>query len=61
MTPSRAVIGSPAPDFEVIDSESRKRTLAAFKGHPIVLERTSPSCPLAEARYDSGRMQELQK
>ena len=58
---AKAVIGQSAPAFEVIDASEKKRTLAEFKGHPVVLEWTSPSCPFAKAQYDSGRMQELQK
>jgi peroxiredoxin len=57
----QAAAGSPAPAFEAIDSSKQKRTLAEFKGKPVVLEWTSPSCPFAKAQYDSGRMQELQK
>lgn len=57
----RAIVGASAPAFEVIDSHSKNRTLAEFRGRPVVLEWTSPSCPFAKAQYDSGRMQELQK
>lgn len=59
--PSQAAVGKPAPAFEVIDSSKHTRTLAEFKGKPVVLEWTSPSCPFAKAQYVSGRMQELQK
>jgi peroxiredoxin len=58
---SQAAVGRPAPAFEVIDSSKRKRTLAEFKGKPVVLEWSSPSCPFAKAQYVSGRMPELQK
>lgn len=58
---AQAVIGRPAPTFEVIDSSKQKRTLAEFKGKPVVLEWTSPSCPFAKAQYTSGRMQDLQR
>jgi hypothetical protein len=56
-----ATVGKAAPAFEVIDSSNQKRTLSEFKGKPVVLEWTSPSCPFAKAQYESGRMQELQK
>lgn len=59
--PSPAAVGKPAPAFEVIDSLKRTRTLAEFKGRPVVLEWSSPSCPFAKAQYVSGRMQALQK
>jgi peroxiredoxin len=58
---SQAAVGRPAPAFEVIDSSKRKRTLAEFKGKPVVLEWSSPSCPFAKAQYVSGRIPELQK
>ena len=58
---SQAAVGRPAPAFEVIDSSKRKRTLTEFKGKPVVLEWSSPSCPFAKAQYVSGRMPELQK
>jgi peroxiredoxin len=57
----KAEIGKPAPPFEVLDTANRARSLAEFKGRPVVLEWTSPSCPFAAAQYESGRMQELQK
>jgi peroxiredoxin len=58
---SQAAVGRPSPAFEAIDSSKRKRTLAEFKGKPVVLEWSSPSCPFAKAQYVSGRMPELQK
>ena len=58
---SQAAVGRPAPAFEVIDSSKRKRTLAEFKGKPVVLEWSSSSCPFAKAQYVSGRMPELQQ
>jgi peroxiredoxin len=58
---SHAVVGTKAPDFKVADTAGRVRSLVEFKGHTVVLEWTSPSCPFAKAQYDSGRMQELQK
>ncbi len=58
---SQAVVGRPAPAFQVIDSSKQVRTLAEFTGKPVVLEWTSPSCPFAKAQYVSGRMPELQK
>ena len=58
---SQAVVGRPAPAFEVMDSAGRKRSLSEFKGKTVVLEWTSPSCPFAKAQYVSGRMPEIQK
>lgn len=50
-----------APDFDVIDAENRRRSLAEFRGKAVVLEWTSPSCPYVAAQYSSGKMQEVQK
>ena len=56
-----AVLGKPAPAFELVDTGNRKHTLADYAGKPIVLEWTSPECPFAAAQYASGRMPALQK
>jgi len=56
-----AAVGKPAPAFEVLDAQLRKRTLAEFKGKALVLEWTSASCPFVRAQYDSGVMPELQR
>lgn len=55
--PARAA----APDFEVLDSRQRRRSLAEFRGKTVVLEWTSASCPYVRAQYESGVMPELQK
>ena len=52
---------SPAPQFEVPDTQMRKRRLSEFKGKTVVLEWTSASCPFVRAQYESGVMPELQK
>jgi peroxiredoxin len=52
---------SPAPQFEVPDTQVRKRRLSEFKGKTVVLEWTSASCPFVRAQYESGVMPELQK
>ncbi len=56
-----ALVGKPAPQFVVTDSQGRKRQLSEFKGKAVVLEWTSPSCPFVKAQYQSGVMQEIQK
>ena len=56
-----AVAASPAPQFEVPDTQLRKRRLSEFKGKTLVLEWTSASCPFVRAQYESGVMPELQK
>ena len=56
-----AVAASPAPQFEVPDTQMRKRRLSEFKGKAVVLEWTSASCPFVRAQYESGVMPELQR
>lgn len=46
-----AKLGKPAPAFKVADTGGRQRTLAEFRGKPVVLEWTSSSCPFAAAQY----------
>jgi peroxiredoxin len=56
-----ALAASPAPRFDVPDTQMRKRRLSDFKGKTVVLEWTSASCPFVRAQYESGVMPELQK
>jgi len=56
-----AFAATPAPQFEVPDSQMRKRRLSEFKGKTVVLEWTGASCPYVRAQYESGVMPELQK
>ena len=56
-----AQVGQLAPAFDVADAAGRRRTLAAWRGKPVVLEWSSPTCPFAAAQYQSGRMQALQQ
>jgi hypothetical protein len=56
-----SLLGKRAPDFAAVDTQGRKRQLSEFKGKPVVLEWTSPSCPFVKAQYQSGVMQEAQK
>jgi len=56
-----ALAASPAPQFDVPDTQMRKRRLSEFKGKTVVLEWTSASCPFVRAQYESGVMPELQK
>lgn len=56
-----APAATPAPQFEVTDTQMRKRRLSDFKGKTVVLEWTSASCPFVRAQYEGGVMPELQK
>ena len=58
---AEATLGQSAPGFNTQDATGRARSLTEFKGKPVVLEWSSPSCPFAAAQYKSGRMQELQR
>ena len=54
--------GKPAPDFSVIDSQGRLRTLDEFAGKRVVLEWTNKGCPYVGKHYSDPRrnMQTLQ-
>jgi hypothetical protein len=47
--------------MEVSEATGKRRNLAEFRGKPVVLEWTSPSCPFVRAHYDGGNMQALQR
>lgn len=55
------VLGQAVPDVEAFDATGKRRTLAEFRGKPVVLEWTSPSCPFVRAHYDGGSMQALHR
>jgi len=62
-TPSvlaNAVVGQPAPDFSVPDSQGRTQTLSAYKGKTVVLEWNNPECPFVRKHYGAGNMQKQQ-
>lgn len=54
-------VGSIAPDFSLIDSAGKTRSLSEFKGKHVVLEWFNPGCPFVQKHYTSGNMQKLQK
>jgi peroxiredoxin len=54
-------IGAPAPDFQVVDSNGKTRSLAEFKGKTVVLEWHNNGCPYVKKHYGTGNMQALQK
>ena len=57
----RAVVGQPAPEFSVTDTQGVPRALSAFKGKFVVLEWFNPDCPFSRKHYDSQNMQRLQR
>ncbi|MCK6451035.1 MAG: redoxin family protein [Alphaproteobacteria bacterium] len=54
-------VGAPAPDFRVVDSDGKMRSLGEFKGKTVVMEWTSNACPYVRKHYGPGNMQALQK
>ena len=56
-----AVIGSPAPEFSLPDTNGKTHSLSEFKGKFVVLEWNNPDCPFVRKHYDTGNMQRLQK
>lgn len=56
-----AVVGQPAPAFELTDTAGKKHALADYKGKHVVLEWVNYGCPFVQKHYGSGNMQKLQK
>jgi len=56
-----AMVGQPAPDFTLMDSNGAKRSLSDLKGKVVVLEWVNFECPFVGKHYGSGNMQKLQK
>lgn len=59
---AQPVIGEPAPNFSVVDSDGMVRSLSDFEGKRVILEWTNEGCPFVKKHYDSERanMQTLQ-
>jgi peroxiredoxin len=56
-----AIVGRPAPAFELRDVDGKAVKLAALKGKHVVLEWVNFECPFVGKHYGSGNMQQLQK
>lgn len=54
------VVGRPAPNFSLADSNGRTVSLADFRGRTVVLEWNNPGCPFVRKHYGSGNMQRTQ-
>lgn len=52
-------VGTPAPDFTVVDSKGTSHSLKDFAGKTVVLEWTNHDCPFVKKHYQ-GNMQALQ-
>ncbi|HEY5551109.1 MAG TPA: thioredoxin family protein [Opitutaceae bacterium] len=55
-----ATIGSPAPGFELVDSNGKTHKLSDYAGKTVVLEWVNHGCPFVKKHYDSGNMQKTQ-
>ena len=53
-------VGEDAPDFSLPTADGKTETLAAHRGKFVVLEWTSPACPMVQRQYTGGHMQKLQ-
>jgi peroxiredoxin len=56
-----SLVGKPAPDFTLTDSNGKSHSLSDYKGKVIVLEWFNHGCPFVVKHYDSGNMPKLQK
>lgn len=56
-----AVVGKPAPEFMMNDTNGNHVMLSTLKGKTVVLEWTNNECPFVKKHYGSGNMQSLQK
>jgi peroxiredoxin len=59
-----AIVGKPAPDFSLTDSNGETHKLSDYRGKEgkfVVLEWFNDGCPFVKKHYDSGNMQKLQK
>ncbi|MBF0547989.1 MAG: redoxin domain-containing protein [Candidatus Riflebacteria bacterium] len=53
--------GAQAPNFTLLDTDGKTRSLSEFAGKWVVLEWMNYECPFIRKHYDSGNMQDLQK
>ena len=58
---ANAVVGQPAPAFNVTDLAGKPVSLADYKGKTVVLEWHNFGCPFVQKHYRSNNMQALQK
>ena len=58
---AQAVVGQPAPAFQLADTSGKPVKLADFKGKHVVLEWVNPGCPFVQKHYDGGNMPATQK
>jgi len=59
-TRAAAVVGQPAPAFQLADATGQVRSLAEFKGRTVVLEWFNHECPFVKKHYGAGNLQRQQ-
>jgi peroxiredoxin len=52
---TRAVVGQPAPDFQLQDLDGKTVKLSDYKGKVVVLEWFNPGCPFVRASHTSAK------
>jgi len=53
---AKATVGSPAPDFTLIDLDGKAVSLSSFKGKTVVLEWFNPGCPFVRKAHTVGSL-----
>jgi len=54
-----AVVGQPAPDFELADADGTKHKLSDHKGKLVVLEWFNPGCPFVKYAHGEGPLKDM--
>lgn len=54
-----AVVGQPAPAFQLLDAQGEPVRLSDHAGKTVVLEWTNPDCPYVKRHYAAGTMKKL--
>jgi peroxiredoxin len=54
-----AMLGQPAPDFTLSDSDGLAHTLTALRGKTVVLEWFNPDCPFAKFAHQKGPLKDM--
>lgn len=52
-------VGSPAPDFSLVDENGTAHKLSDYKGKMVVLEWTNQDCPYVKRHYEADTMEKL--
>ncbi len=58
---AEAVVGQPAPDFSLVDTQGKQHALSDYAGKTVVLEWVNHDCPFVKKHYLSHNMQNLQQ